>query len=150
MPTVLLTYVAEKEFKNLEYGMERGMWGLPVELHDAPKNFDFVFISSLIKPGGPRTPETQWPEKTLTMTVARRTGAVTAGRSRFWPDEVSSGTVRYRTRFPVDHLRTKNNVALNGRSALPYSVIMEIRHQAITNTTRVISVDAAIVDRLIQ
>ena len=148
MPRVLLTYLSEREFKNLDHGMSRGMWGLPIELSEAPKNFDYVFISSLVKPGGPRTPLASWPAKTMTLTVARRTGPVTAGRSRFWPDEIDSREVRYRTRFPVKHLRTKHSVRLDQGSPLPKAIITEIRRQAIINSPQMISVAEPLIKRL--
>lgn len=150
MPRVLLTYVSERQLKNLDHGMKRGMWGLPIELHDAPGDFDYVFISSLIKPGGPRTPEASWPKKTLTLTIARRTGPLTAGRTRFWPDEISSSEIRYRTRFPVKHLVTKCAVGLDHRSPIPQAVITHIRQQAITNSPCVISTDEQAIKRLVR
>ncbi|WP_271800664.1 hypothetical protein [Dietzia maris] len=149
MKRVLLTYLSEAEYRNLTYGMERNTWGLPTELAASPKKFDHVFISSLIKPGGPRRPPSEWFEKTMSLTIAERTGPVTAAQSLLWPDEIAAGKVRYRTRFPVTHLATLEGITLGDPTLIPKQLSLEIRSQAISGGAPVIGVDDNVIDRLL-
>ena len=150
MKRVLLTYLSEAEYCNLTYGMERNTWGLPTGLSASPREFDYVFISSLIKPGGPRRPRSEWFEKTMTLTIAERDGPVTTAHSLLWPDEIAAGKVRYRTRFPVKHLATIQGIALGDPSVLPKPLSLEIRSQAISGGAPVIGVDDNVIDRLLR
>ncbi|MGX1769511.1 hypothetical protein ACWIE7_14585 [Dietzia sp. NPDC055343] len=150
MKRVLLTYLSEAEYRNLTYGMERNTWGLPTELAASPKKFDYVFISSLIKPGGPRRPPSEWFKKTMSLTIAKRTGPITVAQSPFWPDEIAAGKVRYRTRFPVTHLATLEGIALGDPSVIPKQLSLEIRSQAISGGAPVIGVDDSVIDRLLR
>lgn len=150
MKRVLLTYLSEAEYRNLTYGMERNTWGLPTELAASPKKFDYVFISSLVKPGGPRRPPSEWFEKTMSLTIAERTGPVTAAQSLIWPDELAAGKVRYRTRFPVTHLATLEEITLGDPSVIPQQLSLEIRSQAISGGAPVIGVDDNVIDKLLR
>lgn len=149
MKRVLLTYLSEAEFRNLRYGMERNTWGLPTELAASPKKFDYVFISSLIKPGGPRRPHSEWFEKTMSLTIAERTGPVKAAQSLLWPDEIAAGKVRYRTRFPVTHLATLEEIPLGDPTLIPKQLSLEIRSQAISGGVPVIGVDERVITRVL-
>lgn len=150
MKRVLLTYLSEAEYRNLAYGMERNTWGLPTELAASPKKFDYVFISSLIKPGGPRRPPSEWFRKTMSLTIAERTGPVTAAKGLLWPDEIASAKIRYRTRFPVAQLASLNGVALGDPSILPKWLSLEIRSQAISGGAPVIGVDEKVIAKLLR
>lgn len=150
MKRVLLTYLSENERRNLAYGMTRDIWGLPRDLPATPKKFDYVFISSLIKPGGPRRPPSEWFEKTMSLTIAERTGPVTAAQSLLWPDEIAAGKVRYRTRFPVTHLATLEGIALGDPSVIPKQLSLEIRLQAISGGAPVIGVHDNVIDKLLR
>lgn len=150
MKRVLLTYLSEAEYRNLTYGMVRNTWGLPTELAASPKKFDYVFISSLIKPGGPRRPPSEWFEKTMSLTIAERIGPVTAAQSLLWPDEIAAGKVRYRTRFPVTPLATLEGIALGDPSVIPKQLSLAIRSQAISGGAPVIGVDDNVIDKLLR
>lgn len=150
MKQVLLTYLSEAEYRNLTYGMERNTWGLPTELAASPKRFDYIFISSLIKPGGPRRPPSEWFEKTMSLTIAERTGTVAAAQSLLWPDEIAAGKVRYRTRFPVTHIATLEGITLGDPTLIPKQLSLEIRSQAISGGAPVIGVDDSVIDRLLR
>lgn len=150
MKRVLLTYLSEREYRNLAYGISRNTWGLPTEPSASPRKFDYVFISYLIKPGGPRRPPSEWLEKTVSMTIAERTGPVIGAQSLLWPDEIAAGKVRYRTRFPVKQVATLNGISLGDPSVIPQSLSQEIRKQAISGGTPVIGVDDKVISKLLQ
>lgn len=149
MKRVLLTYLSEAEYRNLTYGMERNTWGLPTELAASPKKFDYVFISSLIKPGGPRRPPSEWFEKTMSLTIAERTGRVTAAQSLLWPDEIAAGKVRYRTRFAVRQLAILEGIALGDPTLIPRQLSLEIRSQAISGGAPIVGVDDKVIAYLL-
>lgn len=140
MAKILLAYLAESQYENLEYGMARGIWGLPPSIRGFPRKFDYVIISSRIKPGGPRRPSSEWRSKTITVTVAQRAGPLSYANSLLWPDEVTSGKVRYKIRFPVKHVVTHEGVRTDDSSILPRRVSNEIRKQAVNGGAPVIHV----------
>lgn len=150
MKRVLLTYLSESEHQNLAYGMGRNIWGLPMDLSASPKKFDYVFISSLIKPGGPRRPPSEWFDKTMSLTIAKRIGPVTQAQSLLWPDEIAAGQVRYRTRFQVERMASRKNVSLGDTSMIPKHLSLEIRSQAISGGAPVTGVDDKIIDKLLE
>ncbi|MGX1769827.1 hypothetical protein ACWIE7_16205 [Dietzia sp. NPDC055343] len=123
---------------------------MPTELAASPKKFDYVFISSLIKPGGPRRPPSEWFEKTMSLTIAERTGPVTAAQSLLWPDEIAAGKVRYRTRFPVTQLAILEGIALGDPTLIPRQLSLEIRSQAISGGAPVIGVDDNVINKLLR
>ncbi|WP_341254949.1 hypothetical protein [uncultured Dietzia sp.] len=86
----------------------------------------------------------------MSLTIAKRTGPVTAAQSLLWPDEKDAGKVRYRTRFPIAHLASLDEIELGDPLVIPKQLSLEIRLQAISGGAPVIGVDDKIIDNLLE
>lgn len=103
---MLVTFVPKTAPKNVDWGLQHDIWGLPERHGNAVgSDFDWLIIVSQVAglPHGPRASLELWTERaSVTLNIARRDSAVTSGETvPFWPDEVTAGEVRYTRRFAI-------------------------------------------------
>lgn len=127
----LVVYVGERAQKNLQIGLNSGIWGFkdPQPEYEEVSAGDWVLLGTGYQGGSVRVPLKEWQEHKLgSLHVARATTGILQDRTPVWPDENGTRSYPYRVRFDV--VQRVNDVPLSDET-LSRQVSDSLRRSAI-------------------